>query len=309
MMRYLLWICTSLMLLPVLDAQPLRDWPINDFLKFTVNPAYTVESSSLSIGLNHARKWKDVNSSPTQSNLGVLIPFSGQSMGIGTQVFNESVGPFASTGAQVTYGYKFRLSKKTNDQLALGLGARFMHIRFDQEHFISADEGDELLYDIDGNRFVPPSLSVGFNYQSEEAQYGNPVQLKLSGSVSRFLPFEDRFNTVSFERVLQWYGLAGLNIAAGTHFRIEPSFLVSAVEKSTTNYGLRVKAEHLKFGWLMMQYTKSGFLVSQLGINIRLQNGDLLQLNGSNGWFFGTVSNQLGNSFSFGMTYQFASGD
>lgn len=292
----------------ITGAQAIRDWPVQDFMNFTVNPAMTVEHTNLSVGLTHGRKWRQIQSSPTQSNLGVVIPFRDQKMSIGSQIFSEGVGPFSTVGALVSYGYKFHISKSQRDELALGLSARFMHVKFDQDHFISSQPGDNILDGVEGNQFVPPSFSVGFSYNSGDPEYGNPVQMRLAGSLGRFLPFEDRFNTVSFDRVYQWYGLAGLDIYASEYFRIRPSLLVSAVEQRDVNYGFRIKAEHQRFGWLMAQYTKAGFLITQLGVNIKLGSlGDRLQLSASNGWFFGTVSGQLGNSFTFGIIYHRAS--
>ena len=53
----------------------------------------------------------------------------------------------------------------------------------------------------------------------------------------------------------------------------------------------------------MTQYSKAGFLTTQLGINLGCGfcgTEDVIELSGSNSWNFGSLSGQIGNSLTFG---------
>jgi len=301
-----IWLLVLMIGMPGLHAQIRLDWSMNDAMFFTVNPAYSALAPALTAGLTHARKWQNLRSSPTQSVLGLLVPFTNERMGIGLNLFSEEEGPLNNNGVSFSYAYKMPLQKSGQDQLALGASLRLMHVAFDQDHLNAADHGDPLLSDIDGNRLVPPSFSIGFHYQTGTPQYGSPVQFVFAGSMSRFVPFQDRFNTLSFGRTLQWHGLIGLEIAASQRILITPSLLLSDIGQNVVNYGLRIKAGYSKLGWAMMQYSKAGFLTTQLGIILGagFSTDDVIELSGSNSWNFGTLAGQIGNSLTFGLTYR-----
>ncbi len=289
-----------------LIGQRLSDWSMNDAMFFTVNPAFVARAPSLELGLTHGRRWRKLKSSPTQSDLGLIIPFPKERMGLGLHLFTEEAGPFKSNGLAVSYAYQMPLTKEGEDRLSLGTSIRLMHIAFDQDHLLAAESGDPLLGGIDGNRFVPPALSVGFHYQTGIPQYGNPVQFVIAASMAKFLPFQDRFNTLSFDRSLQWYGLFGLEIAASQSVLITPNILVSQIGGEVTNYALRIKAAYQQLGWVMTQYSKAGFLTTQLGINVGagFAIDDVVEVSGSNSWNFSSLEGQLGNSLTFAITYR-----
>ena len=94
-----------------------------------------------------------------------------------------------SNGISFSYGYHFPLQKSGLDRLSLGASIRLMHLTFDQDHLIVGETGDQLLGNVDGNRLVPPALSIGFHYQTGVAQYGTPVQFVFAGSISKIASF------------------------------------------------------------------------------------------------------------------------
>ncbi len=289
-----------------LQAQSVREWPLNDYLNFTVNPAAIGQVESMTVGLSYARKWQNVQSSPIQADLGFVLPFENERMGLGAHVFSERVGPFSTVGMSVGYAYKVPLGLSRGDYLAMGMSGKLMHIKFDQTHFIASHEGDALLSDVDGTRLVPPAFSVGIDYSSGEPTYAEPVQLRISGSVARFFPFQNRFNTLSFDRIFQWYAMAGMSIAASEHVVIEPALLLNQIEAHSANYGARICAKYKPVGWVLAQYSKAGFLTSQLGLNLggNWGAGHTFLVTVSNSWYFGTLSAQIGNSLTFGFAFQ-----
>jgi hypothetical protein len=148
-------------------------------------------------------------------------------------------------------------------------------------------------------------MNIGFKYTTGEADYYHPVQLVFAASAYRFLPFEDRFNSLSIDHVLQWYGLVGLKIAATESVLIEPGLFLSNLDKSVFNYAFRVKASMKNYGWLMTQFSKAGFLTTEIGFKLgELEHtGEVFRLSIGNSWYFGTLATQIGNSLTFGLSY------
>lgn len=281
------------------------EWPNQDNLFFTINPAMTTDADGISVSLAHGRRWSKIRSSPSQSQVGLQIPFKGEKMALGAHVFSDKVGPLAGNGIDLAYAYKIKTGRSEKEAISLGLSIRLAQLAFERDHLVAAHEDDPLFQDINDKSFVPPALNIGVKYTSGEADFYNPVQLVVAASANRFLPFEDRFNSFSFERQLQWHGLMGLNIAASQKILIEPGVYLSKLDKSFLNYAFRVKTSLKSIGWLMAQFSKAGFLTTQIGINFKqsARSSDVFRLSVGNSWYFGTLSTQLGNSVTFGLAY------
>lgn len=305
-MRAIFTICMFGFYLTASWSQTERDWPLLEELSFIVNPAMASKPSDLTVMVTHAKKWRRLSSSPHQSSVGAIMPFNNDNMSWGAHVFSEAVGPFKTVGTRLAYAYKFRLSHVRTDQLSLGISTRLMHVKLDQEHFVSSDIDDPLVQNIETNGLVPPSFSAGFSYNTGEVDYATPVQFNLSGSMGRVLPFEDRFGSLSLDRSFQWYGSAGIDIAANSEIVIQPSLLYSRIAQRPGNLSVRLRSIHQRFGWIMMQYERAKTFTTQIGIYVGLgsSNEDILQVSFSNGWYVGQINGQLGNSFTFGVMYR-----
>jgi hypothetical protein len=133
------------------------------------------------------------------------------------------------------------------------------------------------------------------------------VQFILAASMTRVVPFGERFATAQLDERQFYYGLAGMTIFASDRLELEPTLLWSMTESGNRQFGLRVKSTHTDFGWLMAQYVRSAFFTTQLGIPLDIVGKGALELSLTYGWYFGTISKQLGNSFTLGVTYFFES--
>ena len=285
-------------------GQLISDYPLDAFLNFTVNPAHTAEQESITFGVQHARKWHNLKSSPVQSNAAILLPFKNERMGFGAQIFSDNISAFSTTGLGLSYGYKFPVGITDADYLSIGLSAHIMHVKFDRNHLVVVDESDALLTDIEGNKIVPPAFAAGFHYTTGTPHNYQPFQWRTGFSVSRFLPFQNRFNTLAFDRQFQWYGTAGMSIWLGYDFTLAPDLIIYNAENGLVNFGVRVKTDYEPVGWVMLQYAKAGFFTTQIGFHVSPQQAaDRFMISASNNWYFGTLNNQLGHSLNFSITY------
>ena len=286
------------------SGQVQQTWPILQSESFTVNPSLLSEDAVI-IMANHHRRWRNVRSSPKVSSFTVQLPFKNQKMSWGIQVSDDKVGPFSSNGIKLAYAYGFPLGRAKTDRLTLGLSGRLLRIDVDHQHFIVNNESDPTIANIDGRSILPPAIAAGFNYSTTPPDYAHPVQFNLGLSINQFLPIEHRFNSFSLERLTQFYGHLGLNISLDPDFHLKPSILIDATERSQTNYAIRLNGSFKKFGWLMIQYSKSGYLTSQLGFHFDASGnaGGKFQLSASNSWYFGNISGELGNGLMLSFAY------
>jgi type IX secretion system PorP/SprF family membrane protein len=286
-----------------LHGQVYATWPNRNFLSFTINPALATKAESVTFGLAHSRRWSHLSSSPTLSNLAALFPFENEKMVLGAQVFTDEVGPLAVTGVDLAYGYKIKTGWLSTDKFSVGLSFRLMQIRFDPEH-LNSTIIDPLIAGIGGKYVAPPSVSIGVSYSTGDLDQNSPIQMMIALSVRRQLYYEGRFGSRSLDQGTHWHSMVGLEIRTSEDVTILPSFLTNDLSRATANSAFRMRTIHHKYGWVMMQYSKAGFLTTELGTELGLsRRGARMRVSASNGWYFGNLAGQLRSSVSLGLSF------
>ena len=290
----------------ILTGQRLEDWPIDDQLFFTINPAFTAQSTTINLGINHGSKWHQLKSSPKQSSIWFHSPFRNLKMGISARIFDETVGPFNSTGISFSYGYKIPVGVGGRDAVSIGLSTQLMRTNFDRSKLRPSDEFDVVISETEVNSFVPPSFAVGLLYQTSGTEGENPVEFYTGVSFQRFVPFKNRFDRLSVERLYQGHAIVGLKIWIDPAWQLEPGILGTVVEGSRWNFLTRLKTWYKERVWIMGQWSRNQYMTVQLGTSFPSPWApeSFFMISGSNSWYFGTVSQQLGNTIDFSLSYR-----
>ncbi|MBK8502295.1 MAG: PorP/SprF family type IX secretion system membrane protein [Saprospiraceae bacterium] len=284
-------------------AQVSDEWPDEPFMASIINPAQATDLPSLTFIASHSRRFRNLKSSPTQSHLSVIMPWHDQKMALSAHVFSEKIGPLNQNGFDLSYAYRIKTALFQNDFMSMGLTLRMTELRFNHDHLLATQEDDLLLDDMPSEGIMPPSMRVGFSYESGLPDLANPVQFRLGIVASHFLPFEDRFNAFGFARVFSWHARFGLNAFASDQITVEPEILISASNGLPSNFILRIQTIHQDLGWIMTQYSKTGILTLQLGLNLGSINSKSIRLSINNSWYLGTLNANLGNSLGLGFLY------
>jgi type IX secretion system PorP/SprF family membrane protein len=284
-------------------SQVSAEWPDEPFMTSIINPADIVDLTSLTFIASHSRRFRNLKSSPTQSHLGVVMPWHDQKMALSAHVFSEKIGPFNQNGIDLSYAYRIKTALTQSDFLSIGLTLRLTELRFSHNHLLLIHEDDPFLDDIISGGIMPPSLRVGFSYQSGLADLANPVQFRLGLVASRFLPFEDRFKAFGLQRVFSWHTRFGLSVFTSDQITIEPEILISKSEGLSSHFIVRIQTIHENLGWIMSQYSNTGILTLQLGIHLGSINLNKIKLSINNSWFLGKLNATLGNSLGLGFLY------
>ena len=284
-------------------AQVSAEWPDEPFMGYAINPAQAVEFTSLTFIGAHARRFRNIKSSPTQSHLGVIIPWHDQKMAISAHVFSEKIGPFNQSGLNLSYAYRIMSVLNQGDFLSMGLTLGLRELRFNHDHVLVFQENDHLLAEMPGEGIIPPSMRFGLHYESGLPQRANPIQLRFGIAASHFLPFEDRFHTFNLQRDLLWHARFGFSAYTSDQIRIEPEILLRKTDELSSNFILRLQTIHQDLGWIMSQYSKTGILTFQLGIYLGALNKCSIRISINNSWYLGKVNASLGNSLGLGFLY------
>lgn len=280
-----------------------NEWPDEPFMAYTINPAQATDLTSLTFVAAHSRRFRNLKSSPTQSHLGAIIPWQDQAMAIAAHVFSEKIGPFNQSGLDLSYAYRIKTALNPGDFLSMGLSLRLTELRFSHDHLLATQEDDHLLADMPSAGIMPPSMRVGFNYESGLPDMANPVQFRFGVAASHFLPFEDRFNSFTLDRDFYWHARFGLSAVTFDQITFEPEILINKTEELPSNFVLRLQTIHQEMGWVMGQYSKTGILTFQLGIYLGLVDSDSIRLSINNSWYLGKIHTSLGNSLGVGILY------
>ncbi len=89
------------------------------FNTMAINPAYAGSRDVLSVTALGRYQWIGVNGAPRTHSLTVDMPFQNEKMGVGLTVYNDNIGKWNTTGFNLAYAYKFKLSERTTMSLGL----------------------------------------------------------------------------------------------------------------------------------------------------------------------------------------------
>ena len=88
---------------------------------FAINPAYAGSRDVISATALHRKQWVNTPGSPRTTTFSVDAPFKNEKIGLGLMVFNDKIGIANTTGLNVGYAYRIRLTKGTLGRTIFGL--------------------------------------------------------------------------------------------------------------------------------------------------------------------------------------------
>ena len=96
------------------------------FNTMAINPAYAGSRDVLSVTALGRYQWIGVPGSPTTYSLTLDMPFQNEKMGVGLTAYNDQIGKYKTTGVNLAYAYKFKLTERTT--MSLGLQPTFTNV-------------------------------------------------------------------------------------------------------------------------------------------------------------------------------------
>ncbi len=134
------------------------------FNSLSFNPAYAGSHEYMSIRLLYRNQWVGYEGAPQSQTVTAHTPLNDR-IGVGLSFFNDDIGVHASTGANLSYAYRFLLGP---GKLSLGLQAGVTNWRadFEQLRFREPQATDNAFANISENQWLP-NFGAGLFYYSK----------------------------------------------------------------------------------------------------------------------------------------------
>ena len=194
------------------------------FNSLSFNPAYAGSHEYMSIRLLYRNQWVGFENAPQTQTFTIHSPVNDR-IGLGLSVFNDEIGATGSTGANVSYAYRFLVG---SGKLSIGLqgGVTNWRADFADLKFREPQTSDAAFVGISDNQWLP-NFGAGLFYYS---------QIWYAGfSVPRLLENNLRDKTVgvvseSAKTRRHYYFHAGAALPlAGDDLIFKPSLLIKNV--------------------------------------------------------------------------------
>jgi type IX secretion system PorP/SprF family membrane protein len=184
------------------------------FNAMAINPAYAGSRDILSITALGRYQWIGVNGAPKTHSLTLDMPFQNEKMGVGITAYNDNIGKWNTTGVNLAYAYKFKLSERTT--MSLGLQPTFMNVSANLSR-VKTFEGEDPSFVDDLSRFVF-NAGLGTFISNDKAYIGISVPQIIEQRIS---PNPDA--TGKTQR--HYFAMAGFVMGSGK-FKVKPSTVV-----------------------------------------------------------------------------------
>jgi len=134
------------------------------FNSLSYNPAYAGSHEYMSVRLLYRNQWVGFEGAPESQTVTVHSPVNDR-IGVGLSLYNDDIGAHASTGANLSYAYRFLLGP---GKLSIGLQAGLSNWRadFNQLKFRDPQSADASFAGISDSQWLP-NFGAGVFYYSK----------------------------------------------------------------------------------------------------------------------------------------------
>ena len=201
---------------------------------FSINPAYAGNKDYVQTLMTNRDQWLGVSGAPSSQSLILHAPLKSRTMGLGLNVYNETIGAHGVLGAFGSYSYSMR---SANSCLSFGLRAGFYSQRIDPNSVSYRDANDpsSLLY---LERKTTPSFDAGAHYFKGNFVAGASVTNLQEGVI-----YEDTSgNSLSNTMKRHAFVYSGYVFKLNDSWKIRPSVLVKSVGGAPINIDVNLGA-------------------------------------------------------------------
>jgi type IX secretion system PorP/SprF family membrane protein len=191
------------------------------FNMLNINPAYAGSRGTVSMTALHRNQWVDMPGAPKTSSVSVDMPLNDQKIGIGVQLLDDKIGIERTTGLNVSYAFRIRMSE--TGTLSLGLQGGMLNYRANYNEVRTFQPNDPTFYqNING---LLPAAAAGIYYNSDKFYIGASTPALLKTKISGV----NGVDVSSYKRDMHFYITTGTVIDLSDDFVLKPSGMIKAV--------------------------------------------------------------------------------
>jgi type IX secretion system PorP/SprF family membrane protein len=255
------------------------------YYKLGYNPGYAGSLESPCFTCIFRQQWLGLDGAPAIQALSFNMPLSNQRVGIGANIFRQTIGISSIYNMDAVYAYRVRVG-----QGALGIGVQtsVRSLNNDFDKTVATD-----------NKSLDPNIPAGaedkFLFNFGAGLYFNSDQFYFGLSVPRLLENNLDFssNDVFISREVQhFYLMGGLNLKLSEALTLQPNALIKYVANAPVDLDLNASLVIQNRYIVGTTYRVGGNKVSSVGESL-----DLL------------LAAQLTSKLMFGMSFDFSLSD
>lgn len=193
---------------------------------FSVNPAYAGTKDYVQALITERNQWVGFEGAPHSQSLIIHTPFK-KKMGLGLNLYNESIGAHGSFGAFGSYSYAIKSAGKS---LSFGLRAGFYSYRINPSLVTYKDPNDQnALNNLQSN--FTPSFDAGIHYYNGNFIGGASVNNLQEGRIYEVVG--DNIMTNTMKRHLFLY--TGYVFSLNPKWKMRPSLMAKMTQAAPVN--------------------------------------------------------------------------
>lgn len=205
------------------------------FNTMAINPAYAGSRDVLSITALGRYQWIGVPGAPTTHSLTLDMPFRNEKMGVGLTVYNDKIGKWNTSGVNLAYAYKFKLSEKTT--MSLGLQPTATNVSLHLTDVQNIEEGDPR-FEYDVARWIF-NAGLGTFISNDRAYFGFSVPQLIEQRIAPNDEGEGRIQR-------HYFAMAGVVLGKG-NIKVKPSTVVRMTKGAPLGFDLNVNMWYRDF--------------------------------------------------------------
>jgi len=259
-MRKIIYIPLLCFIFQWAQAQQLPQYTQYLLNDLAINPAVSGKEDFADIRSNNRYQWVGIADAPRTYMLTLHSPLNKRTMGLGTHIYTDIVGPTRRVGINVSYAYHLKLSEQI--RLSFGLSAGIQQWGIDGHKLHLHDAGDENLLTQYQTKLVP-DIGAGLLIHHKKWYLGFSAPQLYQSPIKLYPNGDDKGKLVTH---FVCNGAYKFNI--NEKFKIEPSFLAKYAFPTSVKIDIATRVIYQDQLWMGLSYNR--FIAQQDAITALL---------------------------------------
>ena len=191
------------------------------FNMLNINPAYAGSRSVPGITSLFRKQWAGIPGAPQTSSISLDMPLNQEKAGLAIQILDDRLGVERTTGAQLNYAYRIKVSEK--GILAMGLRFGVLNYRANYSEVRTLTQNDPAFYqNVSG---LLPAAGAGVYYMTDQFYAGVSVPSLLQTKLNA----QQQADVSSRVNNLHFFATMGGVLKISDDLKLKPSVLMKTV--------------------------------------------------------------------------------
>ena len=242
------------------------------FNMLNINPAYAGSRSVPGMTSLFRKQWVGIPGAPQTSSISLDMPLNEDKAGLAIQLLDDRLGVERTTGAQLNYAYRIKVSEK--GILAMGLRVGLLNYRANYSEVNTLAPNDPAFYqNVSG--FLP-AAGAGFYYMTDQFYAGVSVPSLLQTKLNA----QQQADVASKVNNLHFFATMGGVFKISDDLKLKPSVLMKTVSGAPIEF----------------DFNSNLWLQDKIAFGLSYRTGDAI---------VGMVEWQLNDQLRFGYDYDY----